>query len=68
VVFFALKMKKVTKIDKVRCCICNGYIKPMKDSKGKIVWDQGYNAYPIKKGRCCSACDKNLVMPARLKQ
>ena len=58
----------VTKIDKVRCCICNGYIKPMKDSRGKIVWDQGYNAYPIKEGRCCSACDKNLVTPARLKQ
>jgi len=40
----------------------------MKDSRGKVVWDQGYNAYPIKEGRCCSACDKNLVMPARLKE
>lgn len=58
---------KITKLDRVRCCICNGYIKPLKDNKGKVVWDQGNNAYPVKVGRCCDDCNWNQVIPARLK-
>jgi len=60
-------MKKVTELDKVKCSICNGYIKPIRNNKGKVVWSEGYNAFPIKTGRCCSVCDQNLVTPARLK-
>ena len=27
----------VTKLDKVRCCICNGYIKPIPIVTGKLI-------------------------------
>ena len=40
----------------------------MKDSRGKVVWDQGNNAYPVKVGRCCDDCNWNQVIPARLKE
>lgn len=45
------------------CIICGDPIP--KDAKG---WGGGYNAEPIKDGRCCSKCNQTLVVPERLKR
>ena len=29
-------------------------------------WANGHNAYPITEGRCCSPCNTEIVIPARL--
>lgn len=29
-------------------------------------WDSGNNANPVNMGRCCNACDNNVVIPARI--
>tara|TARA_R110000796_G_scaffold51800_2_gene122213 strand:- start:371 stop:601 length:231 start_codon:yes stop_codon:yes gene_type:complete len=58
---------KVTKLKKVKCSICNGYIKPLKNKDGKVVWEHGNNAMPINSGRCCDDCEVTKVIPAKLK-
>ena len=40
------------------CCLC-----------GKIFMDWGNNPYPVNKdpnARCCDACDRSIVLPARM--
>lgn len=43
----------------MKCCIC-----------GKTIDDKwGNNPYPVKEeGRCCSECNWNVVIPARLEK
>lgn len=43
----------------MKCCIC-----------GKTIEDKwGNNPYPVKnEGRCCSECNWNVVIPARLEK
>jgi len=47
----------------MECVICKQTIKP--DACG---WDGGCNAEPVREGQCCSYCDDNIVLPARLAQ
>jgi len=47
----------------MKCVICKGNILPQPLSG----WDQGHNAEPVKKGRCCEACNILIVVPARMK-
>tara|TARA_A100001391_G_scaffold1943_1_gene2102 strand:+ start:403 stop:585 length:183 start_codon:yes stop_codon:yes gene_type:complete len=58
---------KVTELKKVRCSICKGYIKPLRDEDGEVVWIHGNNAQPVNDGRCCDDCNWNVVIPERLK-
>ena len=53
--------------DKV-CCICNGPIDPHTTPEGEVYWTHGHNAEPVKKGRCCSTCNREKVLTARLAQ
>ncbi len=43
--------------EKFTCVIC-----------GKEFDDYSYNAYPVKDGSCCEKCNRNVVIPARLKE
>jgi hypothetical protein len=46
------------------CVICAGYI----DVTGSPPWYGGHNADPVVPGgRCCSHCNANVVIPARIK-
>lgn len=47
---------KLIKEDINKCCICN------KEIKG-----YGNNAEPVKKGTCCDKCNREVVIPARMK-
>ena len=49
---------KVTKY----CSICQGPIDVQLNG-----WADGHNAEPVNKGRCCSACNASVVIPARIK-
>tara|TARA_R110000824_G_scaffold196246_6_gene379434 strand:+ start:2522 stop:2791 length:270 start_codon:yes stop_codon:yes gene_type:complete len=51
----------------MKCCICNGEIEKKKDpTTGKVYWDGGENAQPVKDGRCCETCNWGVVIPARM--
>lgn len=41
---------------KIKCVIC-----------GKTKEEYGNNAIPVAYGRCCDSCNRNLVLPARLR-
>ena len=44
------------------CSICSSEIE-----KNPITgWDQGHNADPVNRGRCCDVCNSFVVIPARL--
>jgi hypothetical protein len=45
----------------MKCCICKKEI-PVVNG-----WDEGNNAEPVKKGRCCDECNEQHVIPARLR-
>ena len=45
----------------MKCSICKEEI-PVKEGG----WSTGNNAQPINDGRCCDACNMNVVIPARL--
>ena len=45
------------------CAICNNPIGP--DANG---WDGGHNAEPVTSGRCCEPCNRDIVIPARMRQ
>ena len=59
-------MSQVTDINKVKCSICSGYIEPLKDEDGIVVWEHGNNAQPVNDGRCCDKCNWETVIPARI--
>lgn len=56
----------ITELNKVKCSICNGYIKPLKNDDGDVVWEHGNNAMPVNDGRCCDDCNWDVVIPKRL--
>tara|TARA_R100001377_G_C3079732_1_gene71977 strand:- start:248 stop:406 length:159 start_codon:yes stop_codon:yes gene_type:complete len=41
-------------------------IDSQKDENGKVFWKGGHNAFPLKDGRCCTKCNKEKVIPARI--
>jgi hypothetical protein len=43
-----------------KCVICDRPI----DVIGN--WTEGHNALPITEGRCCTNCNENKVLPARM--
>ena len=47
------------------CCICGNLVE-VKMHEGKVYWNQGENALPVKDGRCCLKCNWEIVVPARL--
>ena len=42
------------------CCICGG------DIEVHGTWTKGHNAQPAADGRCCDACNWDVVMPMRM--
>ena len=42
------------------CSICKNPIKVVG------TWDLGNDAWPVKDGRCCDACDMSVVLTARI--
>jgi len=50
-------------IERLECSICGEEI--LTEDNG---WDGGHNAEPINEGRCCSKCNMEVVVPARIKQ
>ena len=44
-----------------QCCICKGEIDVQPHG-----WRWGHNAAPVADGRCCDACNFQVVIPARL--
>ena len=47
------------------CCICGNLVEE-KTHEGKVYWNQGEDASPVKDGRCCQKCNWEIVVPARL--
>ena len=47
------------------CSICQHDI-DHHSHEGKVYWTSGHNASPVTDGRCCDACNTNVVIPARL--
>lgn len=53
----------------MECSICGDEIdKQVHPVTGAVVWDKGHNAEPITDGRCCSECNAEIVVPARIDQ
>jgi hypothetical protein len=51
------------------CCICGEKVEEkVNPADGKVYWNQGESALPVKNGRCCMACNVNIVVPYRLKE
>jgi hypothetical protein len=44
------------------CSICGGPIDVHPGSN----WTRGHNAQPINDGRCCTECNSDMVIPARI--
>ena len=51
-----------------KCCLCKKEIDKQYTPEGKMFWDEGHNAQPLKDGQCCSKCNETKVIPARLKR
>ena len=52
----------------IDCCICGDKVDLHCDLEtGKVFWDQGHNAWPIKEGQCCDTCQWTVVFPTRCK-
>ena len=51
----------------MECCICENEIEK-KYHNGKMYWDSGNNAQPVKDGRCCDRCNTKIVIPVRFAQ
>ena len=44
----------------MKCSICKGQIEK------KAHWNEGHNAEPVNKGRCCDKCNDEIVTPQRI--
>ncbi len=54
--------------DTPNCCLCGNKVEEkINPYDGKVYWNQGEDAQPVKDGRCCKICNINIVLPARLK-
>lgn len=50
------------------CCLCGEAIDAhLHPETGEVYWTDGHNAMPIRDGRCCSECNGDRVLPARLR-
>lgn len=54
-------MKKPTATQPRICSICKSEIDVQISG-----WRDGHNAQPVNDGRCCTACNAKVVIPARL--
>lgn len=61
-------MSNVISMKDKQCCICDGYIEPLRNDKGEVVWSGGHNAEPVDEGRCCDTCNSDVVIPTRMAQ
>ncbi len=52
----------------MKCCLCGEEIEKKYTPKGKMYWDTGSNAEPLKEGRCCEVCNNTKVIPERIKR
>ena len=52
----------------MKCCLCDNQIEIKKTPEGKVYWENGNNAQPLKDGRCCDICDSTKVIPERLRR
>ena len=53
----------------MQCSICSGPIDEHRHPHtGEIYWTEGHNAEPVNDGRCCTSCNENVVMRARLQK
>jgi hypothetical protein len=52
---------------KLICSICKFDVEPLV-KEGRVIWDQGNNAWPVNDGRCCNICNDSIVTPARIIQ
>ena len=50
----------------MKCCICTSEIDKQYTPQGECYWDQGHNAMPIAKVRCCTRCKDKEVIPMRM--
>lgn len=50
---------------KLICSICKFDVEPLV-KEGRVIWDQGNNAWPVNDGRCCDECNTQIVTPARI--
>lgn len=51
-----------------KCCLCDGQIGEHPAAAGLPGgWNEGHNASPVKRGRCCDVCNDTIVIPARLR-
>ena len=57
-------IEKDDRTEPLECSIC-GEVIEVEEVTG---WDGGHNAEPINEGRCCSKCNMEVVVPARIKQ
>lgn len=55
------KVKDSGNTKSLKCCLCGEKIE--KELSG---WDEGHNAEPLRKGRCCEDCNATKVIPIRL--
>lgn len=51
----------------MKCCLCGVEIEKKYTQSGKMFYDIGNNAQPLKNGRCCNLCNDTRVIPARIK-
>jgi len=53
----------------MQCSICSGSIDEHRHPEtGEVYWTEGHNAEPVNDGRCCTSCNENVVMRARLQK
>jgi len=52
----------------MKCCICDKEIDKIHSPSGQMYWEDGHNASPIAKGRCCTFCRNTKVIPAITKK
>ena len=53
---------------KMECCLCGNEIEKQYTPEGVLYWDQGNNAEPLKKGRCCDKCNFEKVVAERIRR
>ena len=47
-----------------KCVICN---EPLAERARDSRWLHGNNAQPVAEGQCCDMCERQVVLPARIR-
>ncbi len=58
--------KKKLKVATLDCCLCGKQIDEQVTKANKVYWTEGHNAEPLNKGRCCTKCNNEKVIPYRM--